>query len=160
MEIEAEGRYGQGRNPENIYVRRSKMNSTNRVSSFALGSILSCTAQYAILRALKGQLWRSRLPFSTKPHQLWPDSRWMGALGRPPGRPQMKYSPPATVHGTDTDTSTIQYSALQDSSISRVVKSHTTPPIHLITSISISFGALHLFLPPSQFCTQMRRIKY
>jgi hypothetical protein len=126
------------------------MNATNLVSSFALGSTLSLTAQYAILRSLERQLRRSRLPFSKNSHQLGPNSRWMGTLGRPPGGPQMKYNPPATMHGIDTDTplySTVNCKIHQSVSLSKAIlplQFTVSPPYLCHSVLFISSSALSI----------------
>jgi hypothetical protein len=156
MEIEDEGRYGQGRNPENIYVKRSKMNTTNLVSSFALGSILSFTAQYTILRALKRQLRRSRLAFSKKSHPLWSDSRCMGAVDGGLAPSQMRCL--ATIREMDGETSTIQYITSHfDQSRGQKPSYASSLPYHPHVYLVRCTSSLP---PPSQFCRQVRRIKY
>jgi hypothetical protein len=156
MEIEAEGRYGQGRNPENIYVKRSKMNTMNLVSSFALGSILSFTAQHAILRALKRQSRRARLTFSMKSHQLWSDSRCMGSVDGGLAPSQMRCL--ATIREMDGETSTIQYITSHfDQSHGQKPSYASSLPYHLHVYFIRYSSSLP---PPSQFCRQMRRIKY
>jgi hypothetical protein len=144
MEIKAEGRYGQGRDLENIYLR-SKMKLMNLVPSFALASIMGFTGPiHAILRALKRQLRRSRLRFSKKSRQLWSGSCWTGAVDRPPPDEMSSYD---TRDGRRNFHHTVFYELFQSASWSNAIlrlQFTVSPPC---PSHSLLFMALSILHP-------------